>query len=93
MHSQLPQVHEGTAQQQFIMATRLGNWSHVEIHAVIQSLWMKKVSAAKINHQLIAVYGKTVISCQHTTVAETYAFGIHVLIKIFTCFCPWNAPS
>ena len=46
------------------MATRLEQWSKEEVHTVIRFLHARHVSAAKIHHQLIDIYGEEVKSCR-----------------------------
>ncbi|GFX12826.1 histone-lysine N-methyltransferase SETMAR [Trichonephila clavipes] len=47
------------------MARHLGNWSRLEVRAVIRSLWEKNVSASDIYSQIMEVYGAEAISRQH----------------------------
>ncbi|GFX53941.1 histone-lysine N-methyltransferase SETMAR [Trichonephila clavipes] len=47
------------------MARCLGNWSRLEVRAMIQFLWSKNVSASNIQSQIVEIYGEEAMSRQH----------------------------
>ncbi|GFV90298.1 histone-lysine N-methyltransferase SETMAR [Trichonephila clavipes] len=49
------------------MVRRLGNWSRLEMRAVIRFLWARNVSTSAIYNQIMEFYGEQTMSRQLVT--------------------------